>query len=82
MRKLRLEYLDWAIENNPDTAVNYVLRGELKLQQEDVSGALDDFEQAMVLAQVELEQTDWGYAQQAVIDRARHSIRIAKTLTI
>lgn len=81
-QQLRQQYLDWAIESNPTTAVNYLLRAELWLQQDQVENALNDFEQALVLAQVELEASDWGYAQQALLDRAHHGIRMAKTLQI
>lgn len=80
MSTQRLRYLNHAIEQNPAVALNYLLRGELLLQQDNVPNAVHDFEQALALAQVELETVDWGYAQQTVIDRAHHGIRIAKTL--
>ncbi|MCQ3931101.1 MAG: hypothetical protein DPW16_11640 [Chloroflexi bacterium] len=76
---MRLRLLNRAIEQHPDAAVNYVLRGEYWLATDDRAAAQADFEQAILLGMVELEASDWGYLQQALIDRARQGLRQAGT---
>ncbi|MBZ0319348.1 MAG: hypothetical protein K8L91_23260 [Anaerolineae bacterium] len=74
-----LRLLNRAIEQHPDAAVNYVLRGEYWLAADDREAAQADFEQAILLGMVELEASEWGYLQQALIDRARQGLRQAGT---
>lgn len=73
----RLHLLNRAIEGSPDAAVNFVLRGEYWLEQEDTERAIADFETAIKLAEAELETSDWGYVQQALIDRSQLGLRLA-----
>ncbi|MBI5928337.1 MAG: hypothetical protein HY862_03460 [Chloroflexi bacterium] len=72
---LQLRLLNRAIEEHPDAAVNYVLRGEYWLMADNQQAAQADFEQAIELGSAELEASDWGYLQQALIDRARQGLR-------
>jgi hypothetical protein len=76
-RDIRLRLLDRAIEENPQAAVNFVLRGEYRLSQGDLDGARNDFEQALFLARLELSKSDWGYILQSLLDRAEQGLRLA-----
>jgi len=62
--------LDTAIAANPDTAVNYLLRGEYLLTNGDPGAAEADFRRAFDLAARQLAGSDWGLVAQAVADRA------------
>lgn len=76
----RLRLLDRAIEGSPDTAVNYLLRGEYHLQHSRFDAAIEDFRQAIELEQANLAQSEWGYLEQALIDRATRGLQLATTL--
>ena len=67
---MHLDRLDYAIQQEPDAPVNYLLRGEFWLQAGDYQRAWDDFEAARELAQEALASSDWGYIYQSYIDRA------------
>jgi tetratricopeptide (TPR) repeat protein len=79
-QEIRLRLLNRVIEQHPDAAVNYVLRGEYWLEQGDFQQAEADFLAAIVLGQAELETSDWGFLQQALVDRARQGLREIGTL--
>lgn len=66
----RLMTLSSAIEQHPDEAGNYVMRGELYLELNDQMRAAEDFERALELAEAQLEGSDWGIIAQSVQDRA------------
>ena len=74
---IRLHLLNRAIEGSPDGAINFVLRGEYWLEQEDAAQSIADFLTAIELAKTELETSDWGYVQQALIDRSQQGLRLA-----
>jgi hypothetical protein len=74
---IRLHLLNRAIEGSPDAAVNFVLRGEYWLEQEDAQQAIADFQTAIELAETELETSDWGYIQQTLFDRSQQGLRLA-----
>ncbi|PJF45205.1 MAG: hypothetical protein CUN55_00110 [Phototrophicales bacterium] len=74
----RKELLDRAIDSNPNAAINYVLRGELWLLNEEYHAAIADFEKAIMLAEQEVELCDWVYLPQAILDRARQGLKMAK----
>lgn len=76
---IRIHLLNRAIEGSPDAAVNFVLRGEYWLEQEDATQAIADFQTAIELAETELETSDWGYIQQALIDRSHQGLRLAQS---
>ncbi len=80
MEDLRLRLLSRAIEASPDAAINYMLRGEYWLSHGTIQPAIADFEDAIVLANAEVEQSEWGYLQQAVLDRAELGLRMASLL--
>lgn len=71
----RLAALTDAIAANPDSAGNYVLRGELFLQHGERELAYADFVKALTLAAAQLETDDWGLVEQAVQDRAEAGLR-------
>jgi hypothetical protein len=71
----RLELLTKAIADQPEAPANYVIRGELLLDAEDYALAAQDFETALSLAQPLAESSNWGYINQALIDRARQGLR-------
>ena len=71
----RLDLLTRAIEAHPEAPANYVIRGELLLEAEDYELAAQDFETALSLAQPLAESSNWGYINQALIDRARQGLR-------
>lgn len=74
-QELRLRLLNRAIEQHPDAAVNYVLRGEYWLEHDNLQQAEVDFSAAIALGMADLETSDWGFLQQALIDRARQGLR-------
>ncbi|NDJ86061.1 MAG: hypothetical protein GYB66_09260 [Chloroflexi bacterium] len=75
----RLRLLHRAIEGSPNAPVNYVFRGEYWLQKGSLQAAITDFETAITLATQQREDSDWGYLEQALIDRARQGLRLART---
>ena len=76
---VRLLILNRAIERNPDAAVNFVLRGEHHMEIGSYSAAQADFEHALTLAEDELQASDWGYLQQALIDQAERGLRFIES---
>lgn len=62
--------LDAAIAADPDTPINYVLRGELFLTSDDPDAAAADFHRALDLAAHQALESDWGFVAQVVEDRA------------
>jgi tetratricopeptide (TPR) repeat protein len=72
------QYLDQAIEIAPDTAANYVLRGELYLKVREYALARRDFQRAYELAAEQFERSDWGIIAQAMQDRALAGLQRAE----
>jgi tetratricopeptide (TPR) repeat protein len=77
-RGKNFQYLDEAIESAPDTAVNYVLRGELYLKAREYALARRDFQRAYELAAAQFERSDWGLIAQAMQDRALTGLQKAE----
>jgi hypothetical protein len=71
----RLQDLNLALANNPEVAANYMLRGEIRLEQKHYELARDDFLEAIRLAEAQFEGDSWGLAAQSVMDRAREGLR-------
>lgn len=71
---MHLDRLDYAIQQEPDAPVNYLLRGEYLMQAGEFERAWDDFETARYLAQEALASSDWGYIYQSYIDRAERRL--------
>ena len=71
----RLTDLNLLILDRPDVAVNYMLRGEIRLEQKQYKLAREDFSQAIELAEAQFANEKWGIAAQAVMDRAREGLR-------
>ena len=67
--------LDDAIALNPDAAVNYVLRGEIYMKLKNNTLAAADFEHALSLTAESVENSDWGFLEQVMQDRARQGLR-------
>lgn len=78
--KDQLFALDFSIQQNPDVAVNYLLRGEYWLTEGDVLQAQDDLWKARELAQAALADSDWGYIYQSYIDRADRMLALAEQM--
>ena len=74
----RLADLSVAIDERPQVAANYVLRGEVWLQVGDYQQAADDFATALILATEQFEEEDWGLLAQALRDQAEHGLEIAR----
>ena len=74
-RQRRLSDLKLAIMDNPDAAVNYLLRGEIRLEQKQYELAREDFTQAIELAEAQLQTEKWGITVQAVMDKAQEGLR-------
>jgi len=70
----RLLELSIAIERYPEAAVNYLLRGELHLQQKQWALAEEDLSEALRLADSQYSQERWGISAQAIADRARRGL--------
>lgn len=71
----RLRDLTEAIEQFPETAVNYLLRGELHLEMKQYDLAQEDLEKALELAQAQFEDERWGFTVQSTMDRAKHGLQ-------
>lgn len=69
-RNAQMAALNDAIASEPDAPINYVRRGELRLAAEDFSGARDDFERALALAEAQFKADRWGITLQTIQDRA------------
>jgi hypothetical protein len=78
-RAKQLRQLDELIARYPSAAIHYVLRGEYRLKYGEFELAASDFRQAILLAQAELATSDWGYREQATIDRAERGLRMAQS---
>lgn len=74
----RLRTLSDAIRLHPNGAINYVLRGELYLHNEQLDEAIEDFLNAIEKAEAEAPQQRWGLQAQAVRDRALYGLRLAR----
>ncbi|MBC6934706.1 MAG: hypothetical protein DWB42_02580 [Chloroflexi bacterium] len=74
----RLEDLNRMIEYQPEAAVNYLFRGELRLKNADYENAAADFRRAVELAGNELERADWGLVAQTLRDRALAGLQKAE----
>ena len=74
----RLRVLSDAIRLHPSAAINYVLRGELYLRNEQTTEAIEDFLNAIEKAEAEAPQQRWGLQAQAVRDRALYGLRLAR----
>lgn len=66
----RLESLTQAIEVAPESAANYVLRGEMYMDLREYALAHADFQCAYEMAEAHFEIADWGFMEQAMRDRA------------
>jgi hypothetical protein len=66
----RLNNLTQAIEDAPESAVNYVLRAELYMNMREYALAQLDFQRAYELAETQFELADWGLVDQVMRDRA------------
>jgi tetratricopeptide (TPR) repeat protein len=66
----RLVALTRAIERHPESAANYVLRGELFLDIGEKARAAQDFQAALRLTEAQFAEDDWGLVAQALQDRA------------
>lgn len=66
----RLHNLTQAIEDAPESAVNYVLRAELYMHMREYALAHLDFQRAYELAETQFELADWGLLDQVMRDRA------------
>jgi Tfp pilus assembly protein PilF len=70
--------LSLAIEHNPDTPANYVLRGELYLDVREYELAAADFQRALELASAQFEASNWGGIAQVMRDRAEAGLARAR----
>lgn len=69
----RIEKLNRAIGLHPESPVNYILRGEAFLEEDQRDQAIDDFLAAVALAGQ--RETTWEYINRAMLDRARQGLR-------
>lgn len=66
----RINNLTQAIEDAPESSVNYVLRAELYMKIREYVLAQLDFQRAYELAETQFELADWGLLDQVMRDRA------------
>jgi hypothetical protein len=71
----RLDDMNLGIELYPQNPTNYVLRGELFLEQHQEELARSDFETALQLASEQVISDRWGLVAQSVQDRAIMGLR-------
>ena len=76
-RSRRLNELNVSIEFSPDSATNYVLRGELFLERKAYHLGQSDFETALELAEAFKPEEGWGLIEQAMRDRALEGLNEA-----
>jgi len=74
MNPWRLASLNRAIAQNPDAAVNFLLRGEYWLTQREYIAASQDYQKAAALAAEALLSDEWGYLYQSYLDRASEAL--------
>ncbi|MEQ8672854.1 MAG: hypothetical protein RLP44_29290 [Aggregatilineales bacterium] len=74
----RLIDLDESIALHPDVAMNYILRGELRLKRDDLDGAQQDFQQGLIIAETQFQQDNWGFADQILQDRAKRGLELTR----
>ena len=74
----RLQQLDAAVVDAPDSLTHYVLRGELFLQIKDCERAKADFETALELAETFDPTKGWGLVEQIMRDRALRGLDLAR----
>jgi hypothetical protein len=70
----RLEAIDAAIRRAPDSAENYLLRAEVLLdrgRRGDELAAAVDLYRALMLAERQIAEADWGISLQITRDQAR-----------
>ncbi len=73
-----LNDLNLAIAAHPDSAANYVFRGELLLKMKEYAAAEADFQHAVDMASDEVIRGRWGITSQTVQDRAYAGLRDAR----
>lgn len=66
----RINNLTQAIEDAPESSVNYVLRAELYMKIREYALAQLDFQRAYELSETNFELADWGLVEQVMRDRA------------
>ena len=71
----RINELNVSIEFAPDSATNYVLRGELFLERKEYHLAQADFQTALNIAEAFDETDGWGLIEQAMQDRAIEGLK-------
>ena len=71
----RMRDLTRAIEQFPETAVNYLLRGELHLEMKQYDLAQEDLEMALELAEANFDEERWGLNAQSTMDRAKRGLQ-------
>ncbi|MBW4438830.1 MAG: hypothetical protein KME04_16960 [Pleurocapsa minor GSE-CHR-MK-17-07R] len=71
----RTQELDAAIVSYPESAVNYMLRGELFLKAGELGAAERDFEIALQLSEADYRASGFGLAAQVIRDRALTGLR-------
>lgn len=74
----RVNELNRAIVDDPESPVNYVLRGEAYLEAGEYTLAFADFQRGVEMAGTQVEQNDWGIVAQAVQDRALQGLKRAE----
>ena len=74
----RLIDLDESIALHPDVAMNYILRGELRLKRDNLDGAQQDFQQGLIIAETQFQQDNWGFAGQILQDRAKRGLELTR----
>lgn len=72
--KQRLLQLSEAIDQYPDSAVNYLIRGEVREALGYYELARDDFKKALELAERTFEGARWGLSAQAIMDQAQRQL--------
>ncbi len=71
----RVKSLTAAIRRYPEAPVNYILRGELYLDEGYFAEAADDLRRGLALADAKAEAADWGFVSQGLADRAREGLK-------
>lgn len=74
-QQARLDDLNLGIELYPDNATNYMLRGALFEEQQQLHLARADYEMAWQLAGEQVKTDRWGVITQTVQDRAMMGLR-------
>lgn len=74
-RTWRLEQINEALAHDSDSALLYLLRGELHVDAQRHDLARSDLEKALELAEADVQTARWGISSQSIQDKAAQLLK-------